>query len=518
MDSQYSEQKIQALYAAYLGQPADPAGQKAGAYLLDEDILDFNELSSGLSYYEDLRSGDDRPSDEAFVTTLYDELFERKPDEGGLAYWTEQLKSGALGRDELVPTMLRVAGPIDQEASFAKFSIADYYADNVSQSEFDKDQPLTLDNLRTNEQLYADLNALDEQRDTLDLAVAGESIEGRPLYRAEVGQGDKTLMIVSQQHGDEPLGTEALVKLLDVLSADTEYARNLRDEVTVVAMPRVNPDGFARWEQQAAGDQDVLDPRRNSENMDLNRSYDPANRPDPDTIPEALAVLDVVDEYKPDLFLDYHHQNDYLGDDGELETMSVQWATNDEVDSQISETGQRAAVAIANQLEDFDHSELSLFPGSDTLAIARNGLALEGTPTLLVEQRGLQEMDEIAQRGLDTDYSALASALTTEGLLSMLGVIEAVADDSFEDLDPAQALAIPERGERIPFEEIYATGQRDSLQWANEGQMSSDDQPMEADAVLAQLDSTIANQDAGNENVSLVGLQDSTETTDYMIG
>ncbi|WP_227368609.1 M14 family zinc carboxypeptidase [Halomonas sp. M20] len=516
MASQYTEQKIQAVYAAYLGQPAGPAAQKAGAYLLEEDVFDFDELSSGLSYYEELRSGDDRPSDEAFVTTLYDELFERKPDEGGLAYWTEQLGSGALQRDELVPTMLRAAGPTDQEASFAKFSIADYYADNVSLGEFDKDQPLTLDNLRSNEQLYADLETLDEQRDTLDLAVAGESVEGRPLYRAEVGQGDKTLMIVSQQHGDEPLGTEALVTLLDTLSADTDYARNLRDEVTVVAMPRVNPDGFARWEQQAAGDQDVLDPRRNSENVDLNRSYDATDRPDPETIPEALAVLEVVEEYNPDLFLDYHHQNDYLGEDGELETMSVQWATNPGVDAQVSETGQRAAVAIANQLEDFDHAELSLFPGSGIPSIARNGLALEGTPTLLIEQRGLQEMDQIAQNGLDTDYSALASALTAEGLLSMLGVIESLADDSFEDLDPAQALAIPERGERIPFEEIYATGQRDSLLWANEGPLGSE-QPMDADTVLAQLDSTIVKQNAGNENLSLVGIQDSPETPDYAI-
>ncbi|MGC3873164.1 M14 family zinc carboxypeptidase [Halomonas sp. GXIMD04776] len=517
MDNSFAEQKVQALYAAYLGQPADPVGQRAGAYLLDEDILDFDELATGFSYYSDFRAKGDKPDDEALITNLYDALFEREPDSDDLSFWTEQLDSGALQRDEVVPALLSNASPADQEASFAKFSIADYYASNVSQREFDKDQQLTLDNLRSNEQLYADLEALDDERDALKLDVAGESLEGRPLYRAEVGEGDKTIMIVSQQHGDEPLGTEALVELLDILSADTEYAENLREEVTVVAMPRVNPDGFARWEQQAAGDQDVLDPRRNSADMDLNRSYDAANRPDPETIPEALAVLEVVDEYEPDLFLDYHHQNNYLGDDGELDTMSVQWATNPEVEPQVSETGQRAAVAIANQLEDFDHNQLSLFPGSDTPAIARNGLALEGTPTLLIEQRGLQEMDQIAQEGLDTDYSALASALTAEGLLSMLGVIEAVADDSFDELDPAEALTIAERGERLPFEEIYATGQRDSLQWASDENMTFDDQAMVADAAPAQNDSMTSDLGLSDAGAALMGIQESSEATDYTI-
>ncbi|SHE36826.1 protein of unknown function [Modicisalibacter ilicicola DSM 19980] len=493
MEEKYTEQQVQALYEAYLGRPADPFGQRFWSFALDRFDADIDDVAPFFAYSREFRSTSRKLDDDELITNFYDALFERKPEDDEVAFWTAQLDSGELRRGEVVPAMLQGARPTDQEASFAKFSVADYYASNVSQREFDKDQQLTLDDLRSNEELYADLEALDDEYDTLDLEVVGESLEGRPLYRAEVGEGDKTLMIVSQQHGDEPLGTEALVTLLDTLSADTEYARALREEVTVVAMPRVNPDGFARWEQQVAGEQDVLDPRRNSANMDLNRSYDADNRPDPETIPEALAVLDVVDEYEPDLFLDYHHQNNYLGEDGELDTMSIQWATNPEVAPQVSETGQRAAVAIANQLEDFDHAELSLFPGSDNPAIARNGLALEGTPTLLVEQRGLQEMDQVAQ-GLDTDYSALASAIATEGLLSMLGVIESMADGSFSELDPEDALMIAERGERIPFEEIYATDQRDSLQWASEDHAASESavMPAEAPVLGVQTDNDLA--------------------------
>ena len=87
----------------------------------------------------------------------------------------------------------------------------------------------------------------------MDLSQVGESVEGNPLYKAVVGSGPKTLMIATQQHGDEPLGTEAALYLLDYLAGDSAEAEALREEVTVVVMPRVNPDGFARWEQQVAG-------------------------------------------------------------------------------------------------------------------------------------------------------------------------------------------------------------------------------------------------------------------------
>ena len=64
-----------------------------------------------------------------------------------------------------------------------------------------------------------------------------------------------------------------------------------------------------------------------------------------------------------------------------------------------------------------------------------NGFALGGTPTVLVEQRFLQEMNELA-RGLDLDYSALVSALALEGFITMKGLVEAAADAALTaDLD-----------------------------------------------------------------------------------
>lgn len=43
---------------------------------------------------------------------------------------------------------------------------------------------------------------------TLDLEQIGPSIAGNPLYAAKIGMGEMELVIITQQHGNEPTGTE----------------------------------------------------------------------------------------------------------------------------------------------------------------------------------------------------------------------------------------------------------------------------------------------------------------------
>jgi len=42
------------------------------------------------------------PTDEEFVTALYDNVLRRPPDEPGLTFWTEAFASGELGRDDML--------------------------------------------------------------------------------------------------------------------------------------------------------------------------------------------------------------------------------------------------------------------------------------------------------------------------------------------------------------------------------------------------------------------------------
>jgi murein tripeptide amidase MpaA len=131
---------------------------------------------------------------------------------------------------------------------------------------------------------------LDAECDTLSVEEFGRSLDDNPLHAATVGTGGRSIPFVTQQHGDEPVGTEAAMILLDFLAEDTEVARAIREEVTIAVAPRVNPDGFARWEREAGGERGLVDPRVNSEGIDLNRTDDPAAPFSADIAPESVAV------------------------------------------------------------------------------------------------------------------------------------------------------------------------------------------------------------------------------------
>lgn len=457
------QQTLQAFYLGLFGRAADPEGfdywvsqVESGALELDEALSAMLQSDEFAARRDALLEGDG----EGWIGDIYQDFFGRDADSEGADYWSSLLSAG-VAPQQLIQSIILSASATDKEALDASTSIARFYTENVSNTAYDADQPLIQQGLRSNDQLYSDLAALDATYDTMALAQAGESVEGRPIYSATVGEGERKLMIVTQQHGDEPTGTEAAMLLLEWLSGDSEAAQALRSEITVTVMPRVNPDGFERWEQLTYGDavlDDTIDPRRNSADIDLNRTWDSSEAFDPALIPEALAVRQVLAAFQPELVLDYHNQNNYLNAEGELETISIMWPTNELVETEITTTAQQAAVAVSQGVEGFDFGSLSLYPGSETPQIARNGLGIDGVPALLIEQRGLEEMEIAASGELDVDYSALSSALILESLLSMLGVITAMGNDELEMIDPALATMIPERGERIAYEDIYLEG------------------------------------------------------------
>jgi hypothetical protein len=393
-------------------------------------------------------------SPENYVRSVHFNLFDRNADINEVEFWTERLDEEGLDRAELPGAILETARQSDLEAFEAKLFIADYFTDQTERGGYLPDA-LTFPALRSNDELYADLNRLDARYETLSLEVVGQSLDGNPLYAATVGTGDTNLLFITQQHGNEPIGTEAAMHLLDFLSEDTELARSLRDELTVTVVPRVNPDGFARWERQVGGERGLTNPRLNNEELDLNRTYDPAAPFGADVAPESVAVRDLVGRLDPDFLFDYHGQGNYRDEDGDLVTMSVLWPTTAGVDPAVVDASKRAVAAIAASLEESDYDRLTLYPGEDNPAIARNGFALGGTPTVLVEQRFLQEMGELA-RGLDLDYSALVSALALEGFITMRGLVEAAADGSLETLGPSLAEQLPARPPSIPYADLYS--------------------------------------------------------------
>lgn len=77
--------------------------------------------------------------------------------------------------------------------------------------------------------------------------VPGYSVRGREVYRARVGGGNRVALLIGNIHGNEKHGMEALQNLLEWLgTSESEEARQIRRELTVVAVPMLNPDGSTR--------------------------------------------------------------------------------------------------------------------------------------------------------------------------------------------------------------------------------------------------------------------------------
>lgn len=445
---------LQTIYLSLFGREASPEERAFfGDYVDLTDPKAVQALARTLIASEDFQESFAAESPENFVRSVVFNLFDRNAEADEIDRWTKRLETDTFNRDDLPSAILDGASEADTEAYEAKLYIANFVTDQADEEGY-VPEGLTTAELRSNDELYADLNRLDDERDTLSLEKVGESLGDRPLYAATVGTGKTNIMFVTQQHGDEPIGTEAAMHLLDFLSGDSEQAEAIREEVTVTVMPRINPDGFDRWERQVGGEQGLIDPRLNDEELDLNRTYDPDDPVSRRDAPESIAVQKVVKDVDPDLLFDYHGQGNYRGEDGTLDTMSLLWPTNDDVERSVTNASKQAAAAIADTLEDGGYGNLSLYPGAENPAIGRNGFAIEGTPTVLVEQRYSQEMGELA-KGLDLDYSALRGALAVEGFTSMEGILEAAADGSLKGLEADAADAIPDRADGIEYAELY---------------------------------------------------------------
>ncbi len=78
----------------------------------------------------------------------------------------------------------------------------------------------------------------------VEVSQIGTSTLGRELWSARVGTGDRVLLVQSAIHGNERTGTEALLGTLRDLGTSRDAAtEHLLSEVTLVALPMVNPDG-----------------------------------------------------------------------------------------------------------------------------------------------------------------------------------------------------------------------------------------------------------------------------------
>lgn len=299
------------------------------------------------------------------------------------------------------------------------------------------------------------------------LEIIGQSNLGRDIYMASVGHGPDNVAIISQQHGGEPHGTEALLDLIQSLgsSGKPEFAQ-IRDTLTVHMVPKINPDGAELWQRYNV-DPLAPDPRNypgwegirlNNEKYgmysragvgwDLNRFHfiDWTTSPmwewfdwpeNPGTESAIFAQVMANMEPTPLWFIDLHNQSSNIDPEGTLVTFSMDTAhMTDDWDTDLTypivQQACRMLVVVWDRAAQYGKSGVTRYAAPSAYrGRSRNQyMQVLDVPGMLIEMRGVGQKS--------------SGKLTTQCYNNVLAVLNATVDGSLYEVDWTRVFEIPQ--------------------------------------------------------------------------
>lgn len=339
----------------------------------------------------------------------------------------------------------------------------------------------SLDAFYTQEEVTERLQLIEESsRGRVQVEVAGHSYQGREIYAARVGHGPTVVLVEAAIHGNEMTGTGAILNMLRKLGDSSPQSAAIRDAVTVVAVPKVNPDGgeiprrqnVMTWDQtvamhpQLAGASRAWYYSNGAGGYDVNRDFNPDLDyvPDPADLPgnsssigfyltpEAQTIREIYRDLENefgtvDVFVDLHHQAPcYTGEGTNMYTplsISGRFISNPAQHGDWPkfdyDASRRINVAVYDAIyrsERSPRSQVTLYPQNTNLpGTALGSFALRGSATILFEVSGQTQSQGQRKAGYLTN-------LVETGLF---GILDAITDGTLDDIDPERYEEIPER-------------------------------------------------------------------------
>ncbi len=250
----------------------------------------------------------------------------------------------------------------------------------------------------------------------LGMSQRGEPILGVLATRAAntdpatlESSGRPTVVLIGQQHGDEPAGAEALLVVSRELTQG--LLEPLLDRINVIVVPRANPDGAAASTRVTAN------------GVDMNRDHLLLNTP------EARALAQVVNDYRPILVVDAHEYTvvgRYLKKFNAIQRYDalLQYATTANYPEFLTKASQEwyhqpmvAALKGQGLTSDWyyttstnpDDKRISM--GGTQPDTGRNVNGLKNTVSLVIETRGVGIGRMHIQRRVHAQVTAITSAL-----------------------------------------------------------------------------------------------------------
>jgi|GEM_PF-947818 len=327
-------------------------------------------------------------------------------------------------------------------------------------------QEESLSAIRDYDQLVATLENIvksSQGASTLDYAPFPAKGSGRLIPYVTIGNGPRKLMVVAQHHGDEPISSNGMISLIRALSSNAKEAKFIRNELTVIVMPRVNIDGFDAtltgepWRYN-------VDPNvcpsptpcppfySRGRGYDTNR-YNPYLTDDPEDnpntpgadgdnpVPEALNIRAVYDAAggadAVEVMLDLHGQGTPLDANRDMVFSSTLWPTATPTADAIgvrpefdaaAELSKRVISVALMARDKIAHANTSRYVGGPEPGINRNAYGLLGSASVLFEHR------VVGQKA--AGYMANISFRT------VMAIVEALADGSLYTTSTERAEAL----------------------------------------------------------------------------
>ncbi|MDQ3698889.1 MAG: peptidase M14 [Gemmatimonadota bacterium] len=226
----------------------------------------------------------------------------------------------------------------------------------------------------------------------------GRSMQGREIRSVTFGDGGTTVLLWSQMHGDESTATMALADIFRFLTeaGGDALRERLRQGLTIVFVPMLNPDGAELFQ------------RENAAGIDINRDARQL------ATPEARALKSLRDRLRPEFGFNLHDQGARVlaGERGKQVAIAL-LAPPSSVDRSYDDVRTRArlvAATIAQTLGEEIPGRMARY--DDTFNPRAFGDLMQqwGTSTVLIESGALPD-DPEKQRLRALNVAALLASL-----------------------------------------------------------------------------------------------------------
>lgn len=252
---------------------------------------------------------------------------------------------------------------------------------------------------------------------TFDIKTIGQSVEGRVIQRIRMGSGPIKVMIWSQMHGNETTTTRALLDLVNMLIAKKGKPKDWLDQMTIMAIPMLNPDGAQYYTRQ------------NANEIDLNRDAQAQSQP------ETSVLFSMYEDFQPDFCFNLHDQRTrYAVGDTEVPSTLAFLAPAAEKSKAITPARKRAMKVIAGMhstLRKTSDIGISRYEDEYNSQCVGDTFSSRGTTTILFEA-GHYPGDY--QRQITRRYI----------FDSLFCALDLIADSRLEQIDHAAYFDIPE--------------------------------------------------------------------------